>query len=87
MRTDAKAVRRRRKVAYYAQQLSDTQRRLAELHEQGVRALFRYDIEIAHQGNAQEALITAKRLLNNQVEYYQQKISEFRKESEQLVLL
>ena len=87
MRTNTNVVRRGSQVEYYSQQLSDAQRRLAELHEQGARALSRYDVEIAHQGDAGEALLTAKRLLGNQIKYIQRRIAELKKGSEQLVLL
>jgi hypothetical protein len=86
MKTDTKSERRRKQVGNYAYQLIDSQRRLAKLHEQGVGALSRYDVEIAHQGNADEALLTAKCLLSNQVKYFQQKIAEFKTDSEQLGL-
>jgi hypothetical protein len=87
MRTDIGAKRKMRQYEHYIQQLSDSMRRLAAIHEQGAKALSRYDIEIAHQGNTEEALKTAKRLLGNQVKYYQRKIFEMKKDNEQLVLL
>jgi hypothetical protein len=87
MRTDTKTVSRRRQIDYYARQLSDSQRRLAQLREQGIRALSSYDVEIAHQGDAEEALLTAKRLLCHQQRYFQQKIAALKKDPEQLSLL
>ena len=76
-----------RQVDHYAHQLSDAHHRLAKLHEQGVRALSRYDVEIAHQGDTGEALLTAKRLLCNQIKYFQRRIAGLKKDPEQLVLL
>ena len=86
MRSDTKILRKIRQKKHVIQQFSDSLMRLAELHEQGTKALSRYDIEIAHQGNADEALLTAKCLLSNQVKYFQQKIAEFKTDSEQLGL-
>ena len=57
------------------------------LTEQGVNALSRFDIEIAHQGDVDEALRTTKWLLGNQIQYYTRLITEMKKESTQLVLL
>ena len=76
-----------RPVEQYAQQLSDIPHRLTQLHKQGVRALSRYDVEIAHQGDAEEALLTAKYLLCNQMKYFQRKIAALKKDPEQLSLL
>ena len=87
MRTEITTIKTRGQGEYYAQQLNNTLSRLANIHEQGVKALSRYDIEIAHQGDSQEALLTAKHLLHNQVKYFQKKIAALEKDPEQLVLL
>ena len=86
MSSDTKTLRKIRQKEYFIQQLSASLNRLAELDKQGIKALSGYDIEIAHQGNADEALLTAKRLLSNQVKYFQQKVTEFKTDSEQLGL-
>lgn len=50
--------------------LAERRNRLAALEERGTQALSRYDIEIAHGSNADEALATAKWLVGNQIAYY-----------------
>lgn len=50
--------------------LAERRNRLAALEERGAQALSRYDIEIAHGGNADQALATAKWLVGNQIAYY-----------------
>ena len=74
-------------LAYYTQQLAESQARLKALNMQGTKALSRFDIEIAHQGDAAEALSTAKRLVGNHIQYYTRLIAEMKKEPEQLALL
>jgi hypothetical protein len=71
----------------YEHELKKSQYRLAELHTKGVIALSRYDIEIAHQGDAEEALIVAKRLVSNHVQYFKRKIAELEKQPTQLPLI
>ncbi len=74
-------------VADYTEKLKQSRARLKELNERGAQALSRYDIEIAHQGDAEEALRTAKWLLGNHIQYYKRIIAEMGKEPTQLVLL
>jgi hypothetical protein len=74
-------------LAYYTEELKESQTRLKALVEQGANALSRYDIEVAHQGNAEEALLTAKRLVGNHMKYYNEKIAVLKKQPTQLVLL
>jgi hypothetical protein len=42
----------------------------------------RYDIEIAHQGDVEEALQTAKWLVGNHITYFTEKIAELKKRPE-----
>ena len=51
------------------------------------KTLSSFDIEIAHGGDAQQALRTAKHLVGNHIHYYQEKIAELKRQPEQLVLL
>ncbi len=62
--------------AYYRQELAKSQARLRALEENGIQALSRYDIEIAHLGNAEQALRTAKVLVSNHIKYYQRLLKE-----------
>jgi hypothetical protein len=74
-------------IENYTQQLKEAETRLKALTQQGAKALSRYDIEIAHQGNAKEALRTAKWLVGNNINYCKRKITEIGKEPRQLELL
>lgn len=58
------------------QQLEESKKRLAELKSKGVKALSRYDIEIAHSGDAEGALATAKMLVSNHIRYYENQLKE-----------
>ena len=71
----------------YEHELKKSQYRLEELHTKGVIALSRYDIEIAHQGDAEEALLVAKRLVSNHVQYFKRRIVELEKQPTQLLLI
>jgi hypothetical protein len=72
---------------YYTQELKVCEARLKALNEQGAKALSRYDIEIVHQGDAAEALRTAKWLVGNHITYFRKKIAELEKKPTQLELL
>jgi hypothetical protein len=74
-------------LLFYTQELRVSEARLSVLTEQGARALSRYDIEIAHQGDAEAALRTAIRLVGNHIKYYKRLIADMEKEPAQLVLL
>jgi hypothetical protein len=63
-------------LAYYTEELKKSQARLKELYERGASALSRYDIQIAHQGDADESLRTAKYLASNHIKYFTEKIAE-----------
>jgi hypothetical protein len=73
-------------LADYTEELRKSQARLTELNEQGVNALSRYDIEIAHGGNAEQALRTAKWLVGNHLKYFTAKIAELAQQPTQLAL-
>jgi 50S ribosomal subunit-associated GTPase HflX len=73
-------------LAYYTEELAKSQARLTALNGQGTQALSRYDIEIASQGNAEEALRTAKRLVRNHIAYFTAQIAELKKQPTQLSL-
>jgi hypothetical protein len=77
---------KQRTLAYYTQELKKSQARLDALTGQGTQALSHYDIKIAHQGNAEEALQTAKRLVCNHIAYFTKKIAELKKQPRQLAL-
>ena len=72
---------------YYAEELKKSQARLAELNERGIQALSRYDIEIANQGDAEQALRTATYFVRNHMTYFTEKIAELDKKPGQLTLL
>ncbi len=61
--------------AYYKQELHRSVERLRELEEKGIQALSRYDIEIAAGGDAEEALRTAKMLVENHIRYFEEKLA------------
>ena len=64
--------------------LAEREARYKELKEKGVKALSKYDIEIAHMGDAQGALRTALMLVGNHIKWYKGKLGETK---EQLQLL
>lgn len=74
-------------IEFYTQELKKSEAELKELNEKGAKALSRYDIEIAHQGDTGGALRTAKRLVGNHIKYYKWHIAEMEKEPTQLELL
>ena len=77
---------KQRTLEYYTQELRKSQERLDALTMQGTQALSRYDIKIAHQGNAEEALQTAKRLVCNHIAYFTKQIAQPKKQPTQLGL-
>ena len=62
---------------YWKKQLEQDEARLKELEEKGIKGLSKYDIEIAHMGDAEEALETAKHLKRNHIQYDKEQIAEF----------
>jgi hypothetical protein len=58
----------------YATELERERRRLVDLEERGVKALSRYDIEIAAGGDVEKALATAKYLVGNHIAYFSSKL-------------
>lgn len=56
--------------------LKRSKERYAELEEKGIKALSDYDINIAHGGDAESALATAKMLVGNHIKYYERKLAE-----------
>ena len=60
----------------YRQDLNQAQQRLEALVENGGAALSRYDIEIAHGGDVEQALWTALYLVGNHVRYFIEKVQE-----------
>jgi hypothetical protein len=71
---------------HYTEELKKSQAELKELNEQGAGALSRSDIEIAHQGDADQALRTAKRLVGNHCAYCTAKIAVLAQQPTQLAL-
>ena len=61
---------------HYQRELARSEARLTELRENGAGALSGYDINIAHAGNAEEALHTAKWLVGNHIKYFRGKLQE-----------
>ena len=74
-------------MEHYTKELQAIQKRLKVLNEQGAHALSRDDIEIASQGDVEAALLTAKRLVGNHIEYFKRKIAELEEQPTQLKLL
>lgn len=70
----------------YRQDLDRSQRRLTELQERGVAAMSRYDIEIAHGGDADRALHTATWLVGNHIAYFTEKLSHCDQPVQQITL-
>jgi hypothetical protein len=62
---------------YWRKQLEQDETRLKELEEKGIKGLSKYDIEIAHMGDAETALETAKYLKRNHLKYDKERIAEF----------
>jgi hypothetical protein len=73
-------------LADLMEKLRKSEAELKVLNERGAHALSRYDIEIAHQGDATQALRTAKRLVGNHLAYFTAKITELAKQPAQLAL-
>ena len=61
---------------FYKKELKEEKIRLKELETKGVKALSKYDIEIAHSGDAKGALWMAKRLVNAHISYYMNLLTE-----------
>lgn len=61
---------------WWKDQLEKDEARLKELEEKGIQGLSRYDIEIAHMGDAEQALETAKMLKRNHIKYNKDRIVE-----------
>lgn len=72
------------KLEHYRQELTATKQRLNRVESEGVKALSRYDIEIASGGDAADAVQTAKLLLRNQIRYFSGKIEELERGPKQL---
>ena len=71
---------------YYRQQLAQSEERLRDLQERGADALSSYDINIAHGGDAEQALRTAKWLVGNHVAYFRANLEQLGPEVKQHVL-
>jgi hypothetical protein len=63
---------------YYHQALVQAEQRMTELETKGSAALSRYDIEIAHGGDADAALHTAKQLVANHIRQCKEKLGALR---------
>ena len=77
MRLSRKEYMKQQSYEYWKKQLEQDEATLKELEEKGVKALSKYDIEIAHMGDAEEALETAIRLKRNHIKYDKERIAEF----------
>lgn len=62
--------------SHFRSELERSKSRLKDLEERGVEAMSRYDIEIAHGGDAEAALRMAKGLVSNHVAYFSRKLEE-----------
>src|SRR3954470_8391932 len=65
-------------------QLEERRARLADLEQRGAEALSRYDIQIAHGGNAEQALATARWLVGNHIRYYERQLTPFEAQPQQV---
>src|SRR4051812_27985954 len=74
-REQIKRERASRMLTYYTNELRGRQDRLKQLTLKGVEALSRYDIEIAYSGDADLALRSSKRMLDNQIRYFEKKMA------------
>lgn len=72
--------------SYYREEIEKSKRRLADLEERGIEAMSRYDIEIAHSGDAEYALKEAKMLIGNHISYYGARLEELGPEVRQMDL-
>jgi len=70
----------------YRQDLDRSRQRLAELEERGMAAMSRYDIEIAHGGDADGALRMARWLVSNHIAYFTEKLTHCDEPSQQITL-
>lgn len=71
---------------YYRREKERSHNRMAELKERGVEAMSRYDVEIAHGGDAAGALHTALWLVGNHIRYFTEKVQECDKIPQQATL-
>ncbi len=71
----------------YRQNLDRSQRRLAELETRGVAAMSRYDIEIAHGGDADGALRMATWLVGNHIASFTDKLTHCNEPVQQITLI
>lgn len=63
--------------------LAERKARLADYEARGTAALSRFDIEIAHRGNADYALKEALGLLRNHIAYYEKELAPYREQPQQ----
>ncbi len=72
--------------SYYREEIEKSKRRLADLHERGIDAMSKYDVEIAYGGNGQMALDQAKLLVGSHINYYGARLEELEPEVRQIGL-
>lgn len=70
----------------YRQDLDRSQQRLADLETRGIAAMSRYDIEIAHGGDADSALRMAKWLVGNHMTYFTEQLIHCNEPVQQITL-
>ena len=66
--------------------LAMTAERLAALETQGVTALSAYDREVAYAGDAERALLMAKRLVRNQLAHFTREVARCDEPVQQITL-
>lgn len=71
---------------YYESQFAWVSKRQQQVERDGIKAISKFDIEIAHGGNAEGALSMAKYLLGNQVAYFGEKVEACRRKPKQITL-
>ena len=70
----------------YRQDLDRSQQRMADLETRGTAAMSRYDIEIAHGGDADGALHMAKWLVGNHIAYFAEQLTHCDEPVQQITL-
>ena len=68
-------MRKEEQCQHYRHELERSQRRQAQLQEQGVEALSPYDREIAYGGNDERAIQQSTWLVGNHIRYFTEQLS------------
>ncbi len=70
----------------YRQDLDRSHQRMTDLETRGTAAMSRYDIEIAHGGDADGALRMAKWLVGNHIAYFTEQLTHCNEPVQQITL-